>query len=179
MREATFAPVFGEEDEIPSEEDDSDDGNDDKTSENQPRRNARFHRASSLRYETEGNSVANDERVMDKTVDMQCEEDNPLFEVNCFDYSSDDNTWTPVQRIPRSHILRYCKRKKIPLPPNIPEAQAGELHLGMLLLGRKAPLCSGRTLITMGRNACKGEQLNVRIRISSSSTILRWRRPVN
>lgn len=121
MSEPVFAPVTGEEEELLSDEESSENEED----EQQPRRSARLNHPvprhdNAVEEEVEGN-----EYVIDKIVDMQGEENNPLFEVKWYGYSSDENTWEPTRHIQRSHIVRYCRRKRIPLPLNIAEAQVG------------------------------------------------------
>ncbi|MGH0053543.1 MAG: DDE-type integrase/transposase/recombinase [Sphaerochaetaceae bacterium] len=68
----------------------------------------------------------NQEYVMGKIVNMgEDANGQPLFEIKWYGYPSEDNTWEPVSHIPRSHIVRYCKRKSLDLPENIRDAQVG------------------------------------------------------
>lgn len=125
MLEPTFATVSGEDDKSSPDEDDSHDADDDHVIDHQLRRSTCLSRAAPSQHDNEDEHVSNDEYVIDNIVEMQGEENDRLFEVKWFGHSSDDSMWEPVRHILRSHIVRYCKRKRIPLPPNISEAQVG------------------------------------------------------
>lgn len=62
--------------------------------------------------------IVNHERQPDGTVEFRVRWVGP-----------DDDTWEPVTHLPYSHVARYCRRAKIPVPPNINRARAGFLEL--------------------------------------------------
>lgn len=69
------------------------------------------------------NQDNNQEYIMERIVNMREGDDGqPLFEIKWYGYPSDENTWGPTSHIPRSHIVRYCKKKGIDLPENIRDA---------------------------------------------------------
>lgn len=51
----------------------------------------------------------------------------PKYPVRWYGYDSSTDTWKPVNQIPRSHVLTYCKRKKISIPKKIDSCIASVL----------------------------------------------------
>ena len=88
------------------------------------------NRSDALDSETEGETR---DYVIDKVVDVGVarystlftKRGDPVFRVRWYGYKAEDDTWEPVRHIPRSHLVRYCRRANKPLPRNIGEARRG------------------------------------------------------
>jgi hypothetical protein len=73
------------------------------------------------------------EYVMDRIVTHELadgsEPSNPagtlLYRVRWYGFDPCDDTWEPISNLPRSHVLRYHKRKRLAPPANINEAITG------------------------------------------------------
>ena len=48
-----------------------------------------------------------------------------LYRVRWTRYTAEDDTFEPINHIPRNAIVSYCNRNAIPLPVNINQAQVG------------------------------------------------------
>ena len=48
-----------------------------------------------------------------------------LFRVRWYGYAESADTWEPIINLPRSKVIGYFKRKKIPLPDNLDDAIDG------------------------------------------------------
>lgn len=48
-----------------------------------------------------------------------------FFRVRLYGYSQDQNTWEPIWKIPRNHVVSYLRRRRIPVPLNIAAAHWG------------------------------------------------------
>ncbi len=48
-----------------------------------------------------------------------------LYKVRWHDYGPQDDTWEPISHLPRNKVVSYHKLKRLPLPPNIGDAQLG------------------------------------------------------
>ena len=48
-----------------------------------------------------------------------------LFRVRWYDYAASEYTWKPIRHLPRSKVIGYFKRRKIPLPANLDDAIDG------------------------------------------------------
>ena len=79
----------------------------------------------------EGNSsekeeeTGNTEYVIDRVVDHGYQDGSLILKVEWYGYTPKDATWEPIEQLPRSAVVRYFRRKKLPLPPQVANAQAG------------------------------------------------------
>ena len=48
-----------------------------------------------------------------------------LFRVRWYRYAASAETWEPIRHLPRSKVIGYVKRRKIPLPANLDDAIDG------------------------------------------------------
>ena len=48
-----------------------------------------------------------------------------LFRVRWYGYAASADTWEPIRHLPRSKVIGYFKRRKIPLPDNLDDAIDG------------------------------------------------------
>ena len=48
-----------------------------------------------------------------------------MYRVRWHGFGPIDDTWEPIQHLPRSHVLRYCRRKRLPKPSDIDNAMIG------------------------------------------------------
>ena len=48
-----------------------------------------------------------------------------LFRVIWYGYAASADTWEPIRHLPRSKVISYFKRRKIPLPDNLDDAIDG------------------------------------------------------
>ena len=49
------------------------------------------------------------------------------YRIRWYGYSAKDDTYEPIRHLPRNKVVSYYKRKKLPVPNNIEEAQQGWL----------------------------------------------------
>lgn len=69
------------------------------------------------------------EFVLDRVVDHGLDDDNVTkYRCRWYGYSSDQDTWEPIEHIPRSHVKRYYRRRRLPIPPTISSADVGLLQ---------------------------------------------------
>jgi len=66
-------------------------------------------------------------RIVDTSPDDEDKSDKPrtLFRVRWYGYDAKSDTWEPAAHLPRSTIVRFCKRKGIELPHDIDQSQIG------------------------------------------------------
>ena len=48
-----------------------------------------------------------------------------LFRIRWYGYAASADTWEPIRHLPRSKVISYFKRRKIPLPDNLDNANDG------------------------------------------------------
>ena len=48
-----------------------------------------------------------------------------LFRIRWYGFGPTEDTWEPIAHIPRSKVVGYFKRKKLPLPDNLDDAIDG------------------------------------------------------
>jgi len=48
-----------------------------------------------------------------------------LYRIRWYGFGQFDDTWEPIEHLPRSHVQRYHKKRKLPLPPDIDKALIG------------------------------------------------------
>ena len=48
-----------------------------------------------------------------------------LYKISWYGYGEGDDTWEPIQHLPRSKVLSYVKKKKMSVPNNIDQAIDG------------------------------------------------------
>ena len=48
-----------------------------------------------------------------------------LYRVRWYGFGQFDDTWETIEHLPRSHVQRYHKKRKLPLPPDIDKALIG------------------------------------------------------
>jgi len=98
------------------------------TNDQQPRRDA----ASQMQAEKSGDET--EEFVIDSIVAHKVNKSRrhrlarkgeTLFRIRWYGYESDDDTWEPIQHLPRSKVLSYCKRIGIVVPDNLNQAIDG------------------------------------------------------
>ena len=94
-----------------------------------PPRQERSTRTDSVSVE-EGNPKENhdstDEYVLDEVVDHQRDHRQGLkLLVKWYGFSESDNTWEPIHHVPRSAVIRYFNRRRLPVPQDITDAQEG------------------------------------------------------
>ena len=98
------------------------------------RREAAERQSKRLEARRNGQETYDEEYVIDRIVGhgINDDKDHPtakvgekLFHVRRFGYTNKDDTYEPVRHLPRNKIVSYCKKKKIPLPENINDAQLG------------------------------------------------------
>ena len=65
------------------------------------------------------------EYVIEKIIDHGYQDEELLLQVKWYGYETKDATWEPIEQLPRSAVVRYFRRKKLPLPPQVARAQAG------------------------------------------------------
>ena len=64
--------------------------------------------------------------VVESIVDHGYADDGGLLvRIRWYGYTDADDTWQPCSDVPRSHLLRYFKRQRLPLPKQVQEAQTG------------------------------------------------------
>ena len=67
-----------------------------------------------------------EEYVIDHLVDHEYDaQGNLRFTIRWYGYSEEHDTCQPITDIPRSHIVTYCRRKKLTLPRSIEQALPG------------------------------------------------------
>ena len=57
--------------------------------------------------------------VVDELVDHGTSDIGPVFLVRWQDCPDSGNTWEPLHHLRRSHVTRYCRRRRLPLPPGL------------------------------------------------------------
>ena len=57
--------------------------------------------------------------VVDKLVDHGTSDIGPVFLVRWQDCPDSENTWEPLHHLRRSQVTRYCRRRRLPLPPGL------------------------------------------------------------
>ncbi|PXF44540.1 DNA (cytosine-5)-methyltransferase CMT2 [Gracilariopsis chorda] len=79
--------------------------------------------------------VEDSEYVIACIVDKAFHEDGPKlqYRVRWCGYPPNVDAWYPIENLPRSHVVRYHRRKKLPLPANLVDALVG-LFVDMLPL---------------------------------------------
>ena len=65
------------------------------------------------------------EYVIEKIIDHGYQDEELLLHVKWYGYETKDATWETVAQLPRSAMVRYFRRKKLSLPPQVARAQAG------------------------------------------------------
>lgn len=70
------------------------------------------------------------DRVVTHGVNKDGKHPNPevgetVFRVLWYGYGSKDDTFEPIHHLPRSKILSYCNRRKLPIPIDIGRAMIG------------------------------------------------------
>ena len=68
---------------------------------------------------------ATSEYVIDRIVDHGFQEEKLILKVRWYGYTIEDATWKPIEQLPRSAVVTYFRRKKLPLPQQVARAQAG------------------------------------------------------
>ena len=48
-----------------------------------------------------------------------------LYRVRWYGYTAKDDTWEPVDHLPRSKVLSYCRRRRLEMPGNIDDSMTG------------------------------------------------------
>ena len=69
--------------------------------------------------------TGNLEYVIDLVVDHDYEDCSLILKVEWYGYKTEDAMWEAIEQLPRSAVVRYFRRKKLPLPPQVANAQAG------------------------------------------------------
>ena len=72
--------------------------------------------------------VTGAEYVIEKIIDHGYQDEEILLQVKWYGYTTEDSTWELVPQLPRSAVVRYFRRKKLSLPPQVAHAQAGQLR---------------------------------------------------
>lgn len=79
-------------------------------------------------HKTEKNDEEDDEFVIDKIITLKVDRDKrhnyanfreSLYRISWYVYSPSDETWEPIDNLPRSKVLSCFKRKKRPISPDI------------------------------------------------------------
>ena len=66
------------------------------------------------------------EYVIQSVVDSGRADDGELlFRVRWYGYAEDQDTWESVRNLPRSHIVRFCRKRNLPLPLHLNESLVG------------------------------------------------------
>ena len=86
------------------------------------RDDASFRREPSARTD----ALEGEDYIVDKIVSHHYDEAGHLvFRVRWYGYSVEEDTDEPISHLRRSHILRYCKRKRLKVPSSISRARQG------------------------------------------------------
>ena len=67
----------------------------------------------------------NAEYVIEKIIDHGYQDEELILKVKWFSYGTKDTTREPVAQLPRSAVVRYFRKKKLPLPPQVARALPG------------------------------------------------------
>ena len=82
----------------------------------------------------ETRAVMPTEYVVDRIVDHRVNEDGDhptaavgatVYRTRWYGYSPSDDTWEPIEHLPRNKLVSYFKKKRVAIPSNIGEAQEG------------------------------------------------------
>ena len=67
----------------------------------------------------------NVEYVIEKIIDHGYQDEELILRVKWYGFGTKDVTWEPVAQLPRSAVVRYFRKKKLPLPPQAARALPG------------------------------------------------------
>lgn len=67
--------------------------------------------------ESDHGPVYDQEFVIDKIVAHKSGNGPHYFRVRWYGYRQEDDTWEPMEHLPKSSIVHYFRRKKLPVPP--------------------------------------------------------------
>ena len=70
--------------------------------------------------------ASEDEDIMSHIVDKQVDDANVIrYRVRWYAKSPEEDTWEPITHLPRSQVMRYHRRYKLPLPDDLDDALVG------------------------------------------------------
>lgn len=65
------------------------------------------------------------EYVMDHIVDHDTVNGEVLHRIRWYGYGPQDDTWEPINHLPRNRVIQYYKRKRLEIPSTIGKARTG------------------------------------------------------
>ena len=69
--------------------------------------------------------TGNTEYVIDRVVDHDDQDGKLSLKVEWYGYKTEEATWEPIVQLPRSAVVTYFRRVRLPLPAQIAHARPG------------------------------------------------------